>query len=187
MKTIAIAGSQSRIGTTTQALQMVLCLQNLEYETAYIEMGNQGYLSGIRNLYEDIIENKKTGSLIFRDIELFSDKNIIEANKRGCDYIIKDYGSINSPQFEKISYLEQDIKIIVGGVKANEIENVEKVLAEKCYEDVKYIFSFVSQEEQQDIRMLMGEHKENTYFAVYTPDPFSFSHADIYEYLLGGG
>lgn len=165
---------------------MVLCLRNLDYDAAYIEMGDRGYLTGIKNLYEEVTENVTSGSLIFRGVEMYASKNIIEANKRGYDYIVKDYGDVNDPKFEKISYLEQDIKIIVGGIKANEIGYVEKVLSEQCFEGAKYIFTFVLPEDQQDIKMLMGGHKENTYFAVYTPDPFTFGDSDLYEYLLGG-
>ena len=35
--------------------------------------------------------------------------------------------------FEKYSFLEQDIKIVVGGIKANEIFLLEKVLKDRSY------------------------------------------------------
>ena len=65
------------------------------------------------------------------DVDLYSSGQIVYANRQGYDYIIKDYGNIRDPDFEQISFLEQDLKIIVGGIKANEIEYVEKIMLEK--------------------------------------------------------
>ena len=37
--------------------------------------------------------------------------------------------------------------------------------------DVNYIFSFIGLSEQRDVKEMMKNKKERTYFAVYTPDP----------------
>lgn len=186
MKTIGIAGSQNRIGTTTQAMQMILCLQRLEYKAAYIEMGNQGYLADLKDLFEEEVqENEKTGSVFFQEVELYRSGDIVTANNQGYDFIVKDYGAVTDPQFQKLSFLEQDIKIIVGGIKANEIVFAENILKERCYEGVKYIFSFVPSHELQNIKMNMRKFKVRTYFASYAPDPFVYEENEIYEYLLG--
>ena len=159
------------MGTTTQALQMILNLKALEYEAAYVEMGQQ-YLKKLQELEkEDIV--KKEHCISFMDVDLYSSSQIVYANRQGYDYIIKDYGNIRDPDFEQISFLEQDLKIIVGGIKANEIEYVEKIMLEKCYEDVKYIFSFIPDHEKQNVKRAMGPYKLDTYFALYTPDPLS--------------
>ncbi|MCC2821008.1 hypothetical protein LK537_27310 [Lachnoclostridium pacaense] len=184
MKTVGVAGCQPHIGTTTQALQLVLCLIEHKYSVAYVEMGDRDYLSKLQEIYEDITADKSK-VLYCRNIPMYTGKQIILANQRHYDYTVKDYGCINSPGFETISFLEQDIKVVVGGTKANEIEHVEKILEESCYADVNYIFSFVPLPEQRDIKELMRERKENTYFAVYTPDPFVYQENDIYLYLLG--
>jgi hypothetical protein len=186
MKTIGIAGSQSRIGTTTQALQMILCLHKLEYGAAYIEMGSQGYLTDLKDLFPDEVQEKaKTGSIIFQDIELYRSGDIVTANKQGYDYIVKDYGAVTDPEFQKLSFLEQDIKIIVGGIKANEVVFAENILKEKCYAGVKYIFSFVPPHERQNVKRSMRKHNVSTYFASYAPDPFVYQENEVYEYLLG--
>lgn len=186
MKTIGVAGSQLRIGTTTQALQMVLCFMELGHDAAYIEMGKQGYLEDLKSLYKDVSEDPKTHAIICNNIQMYSSKNIVEAYKQSYDYIVKDYGSIKDPSFEKISFLEQDIKIVICGTKANEIYHVEEILEQKCYEDVRYLFNFVPQEDQQDIKALMGEKGENTYFSIYAPNPFAYVENECYSYLLGG-
>lgn len=57
------------------------------------------------------------------------------------------------------------------GAKANEVDYVEQVIEDECYEDVNYIFSFIGLSEQRDVKEMMKSKKERTYFAVYTPDP----------------
>lgn len=184
MKTIGIVGSQSRIGTTTQALQILLCLHDLEYNAAYIQMGNKGYIEILSELYEDI-QGMKDGKIYCNNIPMYAGSQIIEANRQGYDFIIKDYGNVFDSDFQKISFLEQDIKIVVVGSKANEIELTEKIMKDSCYTDVYYIFNFVAKEEQQDIKEMMGDRKQYTYFSVYTPNPFVYIENDSYLYLLG--
>ena len=65
------------------------------------------------------------------------------------------------------------------------LEYVEKIMLEKCYEDVKYIFSFIPDHEKQNVKRAMGPYKLDTYFALYTPDPFAYVENDIYAYILG--
>jgi len=186
MKTIGIAGSQSRIGTTTQALQMILCLQRLDYKVAYIEMGNQGYLTDLKDLFLDEVQkNEKTGSLIFQEVELYGSDDIVTANEQGYDYVVKDYGAVTDPDFQKLSFLDQDIKIMVGGIKANEVVYAENILKEKCYERVRYIFSFVPLHDRQNVKRSMRKQNVSTYFASYAPDPFIYEENEVYEYLLG--
>ena len=164
MKTVGIVGCQPRIGTTTQALQLTLCLMHMGYNAAYVEMGERDYIEKLDALYQGIT---------------------IDKNRGRYDYVIKDYGYIGNPGFEKISFLEQQIKIVVGGAKANEVDYVEQVIEDECYEDVNYIFSFIGLSEQRDVKEMMKSKKERTYFAVYTPDPFTYVENDIYEYILG--
>ena len=39
-------------------------------------------------------------------------------------------------------------------------------MLEKCYEDVKYIFSFIPDHEKQNVKRAMGPYKLDTYFAL---------------------
>lgn len=183
MRTIGIVGSQDRIGATTQALQIVLHLQEMEYDSAYIEMGRRGYIQKIKERCNGIIETEE--SIICNSIAMYPRENIINANRKQYDYLVKDYGNMCDPEFEKISFLEQDIKIVVAGSKANEVGFVEQIMKQDCYRDVNYIFSFVAKDEWQDTKADMGISKEYTYFALYTPDPFVLVENESYYYLLG--
>lgn len=95
---------------------MILNLKALEYDAAYIEMGQQSYLEKLRELEkEDIV--KKENCISFMEVDLYSSNQIIYANRQGYDYLIKDYGNIYDPNFEQISFLEQDLKIIVEALR----------------------------------------------------------------------
>jgi len=185
LRTVGVIGCQPRIGTTTQALQIVLCLQGLGYRAAYVEMGEHDYLKNLVEIYEDVTIDKYN-VIRCRSIPMYTGKQIILANQHRYDYLVKDYGYIDSPDYT-IAYFEQDIRVVVGGTKANEIEYMERVIEDPGYLNVSYIFSFVAQSEQKDVKELMGDKKENTYFAMYTPDPFTYTENDIYEYVLGTG
>ena len=82
---------------------MILNLKALEYDAAYVEMGQQ-YLKKLQELEkEDIV--KKEHCISFMDVDLYSSGQIVYANRQGYDYIIKDYGNIRDPDFEQISFL----------------------------------------------------------------------------------
>ena len=147
-------------------------------------MGERDYIEKLDALYQGITIDKN--DIIYcQSIPLYTGSRIALANRGRYDYVIKDYGYIGNPGFEKISFLEQQIKIVVGGAKANEVDYVEQVIEDECYEDVNYIFSFIGLSEQRDVKEMMKSKKERTYFAVYTPDPFTYVENDIYEYILG--
>lgn len=184
MITIGVVGTQQRIGTTTQAMQITLCLKEHEYQVAYVEMNNQGYIDKLKTYCPELPVDKE-GTLICAEIELFSGKKVQIANRKGYDYLIKDYGSMEDPDFQKLSFLEQDIKIVVGGTKANEVESLEAVMLEECYEDVYYMLNFVPLEQQQDAKTDMGAWNEKTYFSVFTPDLFTYQENPAYDYMLG--
>ena len=69
--TVALCGVQPRIGTTTQALQMVAYLQMMGYTAAYVELGDQEYIYQMRKLYRDI--TVKDGVVFYDRLPLYSD------------------------------------------------------------------------------------------------------------------
>ena len=188
MKTIGVLGAQGRIGTTTQALQITGCLKEFGYDAAYMEMGNQKYVDELNNVYKNL--EQREGALVCNDILVYKSDHILEVNRKEFDYVVKDYGHFEGKSPLLTSFLEQDIKIIVGGVKANEVDYLEAVLEHSINhswcKDVKFLFSFVAPEEQQNIKNQMLQYQVDTYFATYAPNPFEFNQSmeDIYSCLL---
>ena len=87
-----------------------------------------------------------------------------------------------------MSFLEQEIKLLVCGIKANEILDTELAIerfGEKCD---GFLFNFVSSEDRKWIKRMMGEKAKKTYFTDFAPDPFTYtlSCAAVYQSFLWG-
>lgn len=164
--TIAVAGAQERIGTTTQCFQIAKYLSAKGFKTAYLEFNNTDYLKMMKKLF-----NLPENVFSFEGINLYSAEQISRILKE-YDYIIYDYGSITNPNFNKYSFSEKSICIIVCGAKPNEIDHSTAALNMfQNNDDINYLFNFVSENDMDDIKELMGAHK--TYFSPLIPDIFS--------------
>lgn len=161
--TIAICGSQSRIGTTTQCMQLVKYLTSNGFKTAYLELNDTEYVKKLKTLF-GLSQN------VFEGVELYTPEQISSISD--YDYIVYDYGSIKNSYFNMYSFLERQTKIVVCGAKPNEMEFSTAALKMfNLYKDVKYLFNFVAKADENDISSLMGEHK--TYFSPLIPDSYS--------------
>ena len=74
-RTIAIAGTQPHIGTTTQAIQLIQYLQLMGNKVCYVEMNTNNYIQNLQNTYEDI-ERIEDGHIKFEHVELYDAKHI---------------------------------------------------------------------------------------------------------------
>ena len=87
--------------------------------------------------------------------------------------------------FEKYSFLEQDIKIVVGGIKANEIFLLEKVLKDRSYK-MYYILNFVPQYEKACVEDLFLDEKERVFFSPIILDMFDlYVKNDNFKFIIG--
>ncbi|MBP2661566.1 MAG: hypothetical protein H6Q69_4598 [Firmicutes bacterium] len=77
-QTIAVAGCLGRIGTTTQAMQIIKYLTLMGYRACYIEMNRHGYIDGVKELYNNIKEDRKAKRVTFEGIDMFKQENIAE-------------------------------------------------------------------------------------------------------------
>ncbi|MCM1219456.1 MAG: hypothetical protein NC548_33675 [Lachnospiraceae bacterium] len=171
--TIAVCGSQSRIGTTTQCIQIVKYLTSKGFKTAYLEFNNTGYVNKLKKLF-------RLSQNVFEGIELYMQEQISEI--ADYDYIVYDYGSIKNSYFNVYSFLERQTKIIVCGAKPDEIEfSTVALKLFNPYQEVNYLFNFVAKSDESDISSLMGEHK--TYFSPLIPDSYSILSAqqELYQ------
>lgn len=174
-KTIGIAGSLSRIGTTTQAIQMVKYLMLMGYKACYIQMNSHSFVDAISAWYSDIQTNPDLGLVQYQSVDMYKKDKIGEILKLGYDYYVKDYGVYASNDFENLSFLEQDINVVVAGAKPDEINYITNFLHSSYYHDAYYIFSHVPQADQKDLLEMMEEKSKDTFFAGYSPDPFVYS------------
>lgn len=171
---IHLAGTMPRIGTTTVAIQLILFLNRLGYNAAYVEMNAQDYIWGITSVYAGCVKDKLPGKITYAGVEFYAKERLPELLSGGThyDYIICDYGNLSSKHFDIQAFTDCSAMIIVAGIKANEVFLTNMALENKFLSDAVYVFSFVSKADQADVLEMMQEKAMVTAFMPYSPDPF---------------
>lgn len=174
---IGIAGTEKHIGVTTQCLLIAQFFNSLGMKACYICGRDE-----IENLEVDKKRfTRKTDNLIiYAGIDLYSKNSSIEAMNYGYDFYIYDLGVLDDTNMD--NFTSKDIKILVGGLKYWEMPNTIPILTK--FEDSKalhHIFNFCTAE----IKKEWKDYYSNTYFADYTPDPFSIDvNTEIYHNIF---
>lgn len=180
---IGIAGSMSRIGTTTQAIQLAQVLKE-NYKICYVERNEKKYLNDLVNLYTTA-KNKKD-KIEYSGLEMYKNLPNLDHSLSKYDFVISDFGNINTRTFEEKSFKEQDIKIIISGSKPNEIFKTQVLLERSMYKDANFVFVFVPEEERVSIASLMRERRDKTYFSDIVLDPYKLENSSkqLYTRIL---
>ena len=183
---IGIGGIKNGIGTTTQCLQLVQYIQFCGYSAAYIEMNSTSYVQQLFASYDDCeIVDETLGHIRYKNIDLFDkQEKISDILQLGYNFYVYDYGVFTSPDFNKTSFLEKELKIFVVGCKPNELHFTQNVLRSLFYQDVCYIFNFTPEADKKELLEIMEEKAERTFFADWTVDPFTYSNSEIYSKIL---
>ena len=167
--TIAIAGSQQHIGTTTQALLITKFLSDLKLNVCYIQANGKEDIQTLENLFDVV---KKDDFINYSNIDMYSKDKSIQAVEYGYDFYIYDMGILENIA-DIDSFITKDVKIIVTGSKAWEQENLLKVFNKLgILKDINFIFSYTPADSQKEIIHNMGKFGIKTYFSEYTPNPF---------------
>ena len=110
-----------------------------------MELNSTGFVQDLVEVYavDSVDENK--GKASYANIEMYNRQDIIpEILHMDYEFIIYDYGAFNSPDFNKISFLEKDIKIMVLGSNPGEIQSSTELIDNIFYQNVNYVFNFTS-------------------------------------------
>lgn len=185
-KCIGVAGAITRIGTTTQAIQLVKYFQFAGYRAAYFQMNTRCFVENLIEAYDGVELDEDVGRATYMKVDMFYrlDK-LQDVLKLDYDYLVFDYGVYSENGFNKISFLEKEIQIFVVGSKpGGEFESTYDVIKNNFYNSVYYIFSFVAESEQKDLLELMQEKADMTFFAEDAKDPFSYSGGQLYQKLF---
>lgn len=187
-QTISLCGACRRIGTTTQAVQIIKYLQFNGYKAAYIEMNNNNFVLDMMKIYEDIsVENKGIDKISYKNVDFYyKQEQLSDILKRNYDFFVFDYGSAADPYFNAISFIEKDFPIIVCGTAPNEWQATNAVIGKTLLNDAYYIFNFCDVSEHAEIRELMQQKAKKTIFSAYAPD-FSQFRADrnnLYKQII---
>ena len=175
---VAVCGASSKIGSTTQALQICKYLGSIGYKACYIEMNNSGYYETLLELYSDseYTTNESLGLIKYGNVDIYYKKRLITSIlKLDYDFFVYDYGTYQSNHFEEISFLEKDIRIFVCGYKPNEFIETNNVIANTMDIQCHYIFNFIPEDDRSSMKELMMEKTEFTHFANACMDPYFYS------------
>lgn len=180
--TVAVAGASPRIGTTTQALQLLLFLRAKDYNCAYLDMCSSGKMEQLLDIYESC-DRINGHEFTIQGQHIITNGKLLMQARSEYDYVICDYGPYQDI-LEPVSFWEKDVKILVAGTKPWESAQLPAVFADDDG-SLRYIFSFVPSVDESSVREQMAESADKTYFAPYAPDYFSYSGVDeLYSALV---
>lgn len=163
--TIAIAGSQHRIGVTHFSLQMANYLKGKRNASLYLECNDSLALSAIARR-GDLKNYREEGYVLYqvpccnydtiKDIKLETKYKII----------IKDYGVLSGDNYHEFS--KADYQMLVMGAKEWELDAAEKSIELcKMNKNIYYLFNFTN---ASDFRVVMNNMKsKNCYRIPYEP------------------
>lgn len=175
---IAVAGALHRIGTTTQALQIVKFLAMQNKSVCYVEMNGYNYLSVFPDMYDNIVEDTSIGCIHFEGVQMYyKPQNIDDIIKQEYDFIVYDFGVFSDANL--VQFLEKDIKIIVCGAKPYELYPMGDVFTQLDEKEVYYLFSFVHANDVLAVSTSMGSKCKYTFFPAYTPSLVNYSSDNI--------
>lgn len=172
---IGIAGACTRIGTTTHAIQIVKHLLYCGKKACYIEINGTGFVRDLLEAYMPESVNEEKGLVSFENVDLYYRQDLIpEILHMDYEYYVYDYGTFSDQDFNKISFMEKNIKVMVLGSKPNEIQKSTQLITSVFYQDIYYLFNFTAKADQDDLREMMEQKGERTFFTEYCPDMFYY-------------
>lgn len=187
---VAVAGCMHRIGTTTQALQIVKYLQVLGHTACYVEMNETGFVETVRDMYVEAKDTEDNRVCVtYGGVDLYPPMGLIGSIRdMPYEYIVYDFGVVDEfGQNTMAQYLEKDVRVVVGGVAPTEMQAMAQIMASPILKSNSYyIFSFVAEGDKDEVLELMMDKADYTGFAEYTPDAFTYTSAseDLYKRML---
>lgn len=155
--TIAVAGTQNRIGTTHVSILLASYLNHMKRNSIYMERNKQGTVETIVEEYPNLY--LKNGSYNIKNCFMMpyvlSFRKELERFYK--DYIkVIDYGVLNDKNIEQ--FLSADKSILVAGAKTWEISYTRTCMSKLEEKEVAYWFNFLNGADYVQVEnMLIGK------------------------------
>ena len=183
---IAIAGTQKRIGVTHNSITLANYLRNAGYICALVEKNDSKDFESIRESYDLKAEK---GYFTMNGIDYYTDSSSDNLVKKTYNFIIYDCGCFKDT--DSNFFNSCDKQLIIAGVKAWEQLNFQKLLDNIDFEKIMkyyYYFNLCPKAMETDVRKEMNDVKDRVFFTHYAEDPFftnAFKGMDVVikEYL----
>lgn len=173
--TIAVAGTQERIGTTHLGILITTFYTKKSMKALYMEKNESCHISTILYRYQQ--SKSKDGVYLIHNCYMLPNYHInLPFQSETYPVKIFDYGKLHENNYE--DFLKADIKLLVCGGKEWELTETEKAL-KMVYQnkDMKYLFNFVDGSRFREILKYMG--KLPCYRIPYEPDPFEWQNKTL--------
>lgn len=176
---IAIAGTQNRVGTTHLAILITSYLSKKGWNSLYFERNNSCHIFNLLRRYTDI--KSHNGISTIYGCNLLPNCEIELPNKNGYQFVIKDYGCIQDDNLQE--YIKSDVKLLVAGSKEWELDKTEETLKLlNSYDGIKYVFNFMDGKKFREI--LRSMEGLPCYRIPYLPNPFITKFEDNLEEFM---
>lgn len=181
---IGVLGGCRRIGTTIQAMQIVMFLQKTGYRVGLIQWQPAPELQS----YVDIVPGAKylnESEFVVAGYRFYGQRDLKTALNDN-DYLVFDFGSIDRIDSECLDLFQnKDVRVAVLGAKISEVQHMPDIFGLDRQDDMKYIYSFILPGDMESVKEQMQERKNDTFFAEYTPDYFTYGGQDaLYSKML---
>lgn len=185
VKTICVIGVLPRIGTTTQAISIAKFLNENGIKACYVQGNNSIFVKSLQDNYEGIKYDDYSDLMTYENVDIFSSDD--KTYRQKYTYKVIDFGVLGEEVPSEFLY--GDISIVVAGVSPEEL-SVFNGKVEMLYnaDNVKYVFSYISDKDKKETLEMMGTAKNRVYFAPYRPSAFESVDEEssmLYQSLLG--
>ena len=85
-KKVGIIGIMPRVGTTTQAVQLVKTLVSLEKSVCYVQENDSTFLDSLELFFSEVQKDSANGRLVYHDLLFYKDRNY--AYSKDYDYMV---------------------------------------------------------------------------------------------------
>lgn len=145
---IAVAGTQERIGVTTQAFSFYHALRYLGFTPCILDTG-QTFITSLLDLYED--ESTVEGSVVqIREMDFASAVQV----ETGHNAFIYDCGILTDKNADE--YASCDLRYLCAGTKAWELPHLVQTVAAHPHAAQQVLFSFASKREEKEANEIMA-------------------------------
>lgn len=166
--TIAVAGTQTRIGVTHLSFRLCTYFIQQKRNCLYIESNDTGCIKRMMNCYEDVKDNH--GIIKIQGIPILKEFPVGQSDCNVYPITVTDYGVLTEENLAE--FLKAKVKLLILGAKDWELKYAEEILKMVAeYKEIAYLFNFTGGRLFRRISKSMD--KGNSFRIPYEPDPFA--------------
>lgn len=187
---IGVAGTESRVGVTHNAIILANYLKKLGFLVAIAERNHSGDFERIRNGFSEKLFDGSYFSMHNVDYypEISSKEKMKAVTDKSYNFIINDFGYLD--ECEKDEFLKCHEKLLLTGSKTWELHYLKKVIKEyppEILEQLCICFNLVHKEYEKHLKEVMkypDGKPMRVYFLGYNSEPFNTEVCNVAEEIL---